>query len=260
MGSGELFDQTVSPQQSEFSADGGRAAFLLLWVSLGFEEKSAEVSVAKSVDFKLTAIDCLQEGAVLGRPGIECSGTVAVSLNGFTNFVDPLEQGNFSGGGRECREVTGIGGQGDLGASFEVNHASAQNTPGLFTRVDFSAAMGTDLSLAKDAKVSGLVDGRFNAQDAALFVVHLKRVGIEGVFDSNTFRALFQIADHFSFKIAPHFSVGSDSMAQKAHNVCTGKAGDSVPDQRRINPTQRFGVFKHDIGGIFALLGCPVVR
>ena len=87
------------------------------------------------------------------RPGIECSGTVAVSLNGFTNFLDPLEQRNFSGGGRECGEVTGIGGQGDLGSSFEVNHASAQNTPGLFSRVAFSAAMGTDLGLAKDAMV-----------------------------------------------------------------------------------------------------------
>ena len=59
MGSGELFDQTVSPEQSEFSADGGRAAFLLLWVGLGFEKKGAKVSIAESVDFKLTAIDCL---------------------------------------------------------------------------------------------------------------------------------------------------------------------------------------------------------
>ena len=53
-----------------------------------------------------------------------------------------------------------IGGQGDLGSSFEVNHASAQNTPGLFSRVALSAAMGADLGLAKDAKISGLASSQ----------------------------------------------------------------------------------------------------
>jgi hypothetical protein len=140
-------------------------------------------------------------------------------LNGLTNFVDPLEERNFSGRSREGGEVTGVGGQGDLGSSFEVHHASAENAPSLFALVAFSAAMGADLGLAIDAKVSGVVDGRFDRQDRALFVVHLDRVSIEGVFDSNAFGAFFQIADHFSFEVAVDFAMRGHSVAQKTHHI-----------------------------------------
>jgi hypothetical protein len=220
----------VSSEQSELAGHGGRTTFLFFRAGLGFGKQGAKVSVAKTVDLNLAAIDCEQQGAVLGRPGIECSDPVVVSLDGFTNCVNPLKQGHFSGGGRECGEVAGVGSPRNLGSSFEINHAFAQNAPGLLTGT-LGAAMRAGLCLAKNAKVPGLVDGRFDAQDTALFVVHLDRVGIEGVFDSNAFGTLFQIADDFSVKITAHFSVCGHSMAQKTHDVCTGKAGDGVADQ-----------------------------
>ena len=118
--------------------------------------------------------------------------------------------------------------------------------------------MRAGLRLALDAKVSGLVEGCLDAQDAALFVVHFDRVGLEGVFDTNPFGALFQIAGHFSFKVAPYVSRRRHAMAPKTHDVRTGKTGDGVTHQRRINARQWLGTFEQHIRCVFALLGCPV--
>ena len=65
VGSGEFLYETVSSEQSELSGHEARAAFVLLSVGLGREKQGAQVSVAKSVDFKFTSVDGLQQAAVL---------------------------------------------------------------------------------------------------------------------------------------------------------------------------------------------------
>ena len=41
----------------------------------------------------------------------------------------------------------------------------------------------------------------------------------------------FETAHHFSFEIASHVAMGSNSMAQKAHHVAAGKARYGVAHQ-----------------------------
>ena len=133
-------------------------------------------------------------------------------MDGFANFISPLEQRDLSGGGAKRGEVALVGCVGDLGPAFEVRDAFAQNTPG-FLAFLFGASVGADLSLAKDSKVAGLVNGRFDAQDRPLFVIHLDGVGVERVFDANAFGPVFQIADDFPFEVAGHSSMRGDPVS-----------------------------------------------
>ena len=258
VGSADFLDQTMCSEQSQLAGDGASTALLLVGIGPGLEEQGAKVPIAKSVDGKLAAVDGLEQGPVVGRPGVEGSGTATVSLDRFADLFDPLEQGDFSAGGRQGGQIAVVGGVGDLGSSFQVHHAFAENAPGFFA-VGFGAAMRAGLGVAIDSKIAGLVEGRFDPQDAALFVVHLDRVGLEGVFDSNPFGALFQIADNFPFKVAAHLSMSGHPVAQKAHDIGAGKAGDGVPDQGWVDGAQGLGALEHHIRGVFALLGCPVV-
>jgi len=72
-----------------------------------------------------------------------------------------------------------------------------------------------DLGGAKHPKVPGLVNGRFDAQNAALLVVHLDGIGIEAVFDANALGPLFERAEDLAFKVTPDITMGGDAMAQK---------------------------------------------
>jgi len=256
--SGEFLDETARFEENELARHGAGAALLLFWAGLVFEEKGAQVSIAKSVDFEFAAIEGLPQGGVLGRPRIEGSNRAAFPPERFADCIDPLEQRDFTVGGRECGQVTILGGPRHLGPSFQIHHSSAQNTPGFFAR-----ALGTSrraaLGLAIDAKVPRLIEGRFDAQDTALFVVHLDRVGLEGVFDPDAFGAFFEIADHFSFKVAPHLAVRGDAMAEKTPDLGAGKAGAGVTHQCGLNLAQGRGRPQHEVGGQFALLGCPGV-
>ena len=119
--------------------------------------------------------------------------------------------------------------------------------------------MRADLRLPVDPKVSGLIDGGFDPQNTALFVVHFDGVGIEAVFDPNAFGPFFQVADHFTLKVASYFSMSRHLMAQKTHDVGAGETGDGVADQRWINLGQRLGALEHHVGGPLALVGGPVV-
>lgn len=107
--------------------------------------------------------------------------------------------------------------------------------------------------MAKDFKAVRLVDGGFSAQDRTLFVVEFDGVLADAVFDAYTFGSVFKVGDDFAFKGAMDFA------AEEAHDVRAGEGGHAVMNERRIDLSQGRGVFEHEVGGPFALVGGPVV-
>ena len=79
------------------------------------------------------------------------------------------------------------------------------------------------------------------------------------MFDTNAFGPLFQIADHFAFEVASDGSMGSDATPQETHRVHAGKAGNGMTHQRGVDAAEGSGTAEHEVGGVFALLGRPVV-
>jgi hypothetical protein len=78
VGSGDFLDETMCSEQGQLTGDGASSALLVLWSGLGFEEQSPQVSIAKSVDGKLPAINGLEQRRVPGGPGVERSETAGV--------------------------------------------------------------------------------------------------------------------------------------------------------------------------------------
>ena len=72
MGSGDFLDQTMCSEQSQLTGDGASAALLFVRMGLGLEQPRAKVTIAKSVDGKLAAVDGLEQGRVVGGMPLTC--------------------------------------------------------------------------------------------------------------------------------------------------------------------------------------------
>src|SRR3977135_1059482 len=124
MGSGDFFDEPMGSQQSELAGDGGGPTFKLLLGGLSLEEEGPQIAISKSVEGEFSPVDGLQQSGVLWRPGIERSKSAVVAPEGFADFLNPLEEGDFAAGGREGCQVALIGSMGHLGSTLEVSDAS----------------------------------------------------------------------------------------------------------------------------------------
>src|SRR5207244_10683123 len=83
----------------------------------------------------------------------------------------------------------------DLGAPGQAGHAPPQFTPGLpLFRVVLSGPPNLELLR--------MVDGGFDPQDAALFVVELEGVAVDKMFDPQAFRPVLEAAVEFPRKFA----------------------------------------------------------
>jgi len=72
--------------------------------------------------------------------------------------------------------------------------------------------------MAEDFEGIGLVDGGFDAQHRALFVVEFDGVGADAMFDAYPFGSIFEVGDDFALEGAVDFA------AEESHDIGTGKA------------------------------------
>ena len=94
----------------------------------------------------------------------------------------------------------------DFGAAVQVARALAQDLPAFLL---FRIALAGPV----DPELVGAVERGFNPQHAALFVVELDRVAVGLVFETQSFRALFEAAQDLTLEIAMHPAVGLDLVA-----------------------------------------------
>ena len=99
-----------------------------------------------------------------------------------------------------------------------------------------------------------VIDGGFDAEHPAGFVVHLERVLLHAVPDAHAFAPAFERARDFSVR------AGAKASPQKPQDVRGVKGVDRVARQLWIKRGQIGGVVKDDIGRIFTLPLAPVVR
>jgi hypothetical protein len=84
-------------------------------------------------------------------------------------FLNPLEEGNRSAGGRQSLQIPVIGFVGNLRPSRQVGHPAAQGQPPfLFFGLAFRPAVAAELLRTNH--------GRLHPQHAALFVIKLDRM------------------------------------------------------------------------------------
>src|SRR5207244_13510271 len=103
-------------------------------------------------------------------------------------------------------------------------------------------------------KALRVIDRRLNSQHTASFVVHLYRVLLDPVPDSQTFHSSLQTASYFAIVA----TIGSSP--QESQHVLTMKLLDGMIDQGGIDSGERRSICEQNVGGVFAFANCPVVR
>src|SRR5436190_1500164 len=95
MGARDFSDQSVRSQQAKFSCDCSRSALMLSFARSLRVEQSPQVSIAKTVDRKFSAIDRLQYPGVFFRPGIKSAIAPPVFAQRLTDALSFLTQGRL---------------------------------------------------------------------------------------------------------------------------------------------------------------------
>ena len=102
-------------------------------------------------------------------------------------------------------------------------------------------------------KTPGIVDRSLDSQDRALLVVHLDRVLIKPVLDSQALAALEVAGANLSAK--PTISASP----QKTQYVLAAELLNSMPAEPPINPLKGSRILEHHICGVLTLPDAPVV-
>src|SRR4051794_18140318 len=105
---------------------------------------------------------------------------------------------------------------------MEISNSFAHREPLTF-------AIGFVVKRAKDLEVSGIADGRFYAENASGFVVHLDGVACQPVFDANSFDPVLEAGDDLSREVARRF------LSKEPHHVRAFESAHRVANERRID-------------------------
>ena len=247
MGGIDLFDEAMSAEHSQHAARASRAATGFLRGICGrVPEQFLEVAIAEAVEGEFAAVDGLKELGVFWGPRSQSADAFVIPSGGQADIAEHVAQRGGCVDRSEGVEVAVVGGLSDVGAAGKIRQSPAHGSPGL-------GALRIAFGGSKDFEVGGIVDGGFSAQDGALLVVEFDGVWTDAMFDADSLRTIFEVADDFAFKCPVNFA------AEETHDVGAGEGGDAVENQGGIDPGQRGAVFEHDVGCPFALVERPII-
>src|ERR1700730_5282919 len=185
-----------------------------------------------------------KELAVLRTDGPESAKLPPLTLDRLAYSVEQFIRWGWFPYDRKRLQIALIRGARDFDAPADIGNAFSQGQP--FQRA--SARYGR-----AHAKPLRFINRGFDAQHAALFVVHLNRVFFHPVFDSYSFKTALQIGFDLTAANAAVFA------SEKAQHVRGMKVSNRVVDQGGINGSQCLVVAKQNIGRVFSLTHGPVV-
>jgi len=245
-GTRDLTNDSMGTKQAQAMGGACRETPLGLEVMLTWEEVLAEVPVSKALDVELSAADRFQEEGVFFGPGVKRAEPLALPMGWPANRLDDLPQGTVYLNRSESVQVPGIGSLREFGPAMEVGDPFTHSLPGKGTpRVPFFRAV--------DFKVTRVIQGGLDPQNASFLVIDFKGVGLEFMLQTDTFRALGIMADDFSLEIA----VGL--LSQEAHNIWAAKNGNAAAHQNGVDFGQGGGGLEHNIRRPFTLVCRPIV-
>ena len=165
---------------------------------------------------------------------------------------DPVEFAYLGGGvtdhGQRV-EVAGIGTARDIAVAEEVGDALAHGHP-------LGDQFAATVNRPPHPKAFRVVDDCLDPKDHASFVVHLDPVVLDAVLDAYRrdppMGEFEQVGHYLALKLPDQLS------SQEAHDLLGAKALGAVAHESGIQLSEH-GMRKHQVGGVLALRGDPVV-
>src|ERR1700680_410934 len=141
---------------------------------------------------------------------------------GRTDFGGFLKKPGGAGHASQGLKVTVIGRATHLAASIHVADSFAQAPPARW-------ALGLAFFSPINSKLPGPHNGGFDSQNAALLVVHLERITIEGVADAYSFGSFLESRADLACKAGVRFAAGLGNLsAKEAQDVGTLEGADRM--------------------------------
>lgn len=212
----------------------------------GGVQMSQKIPIPEAVDTEFSAIDRGEEGQVLGSPGAQSADPGLFVGDGAYDLRQKRPQAPAGVGSRQGVQISFVASLGDFRSARQIGNPLAQGSEG------FGSARITLLgSVYLDP--GSIVDGRLDSKDAALFVVELDGVVVDGVLDPDALGPVLEVADDLAGEVSV------DLAAEEAQDVRAPEAVDSVKDQGAVDPRQGLWSVEHQIRGPFALPQGPEV-
>ena len=205
-GPGDLGDVAMSVQAIEEAGDAGSVATSEDGIVGRSEESLADVAVAEASDDVLPAQDSGEEPSVVRIGGVEAAVTTRSLANGCGHPVENLAGRGRIGDAGQALEVPGVGGAADALVSIEEGDAFRHRIPA-YSDLTPKTRHAAHLELA------GLIDGRFDPENAAVAVVHFDPVALDPMLDAHPLRTTLDVADDLALEIGVEFP------AEEAHHI-----------------------------------------
>ena len=242
----DLGDKTMHVKPLEKPGDAGRLSAGLGGVAGGGEQVRANVPVGEAAQKVFPAHDGCEEADVGGVGRIETPVGTFTAADGLGQGMDLFVGRRRIAYPGQGIQVPSVGGPADLDIAVEIGHALGHGEPAhdSFTLADAPPA---NLELRRT------VDGRLDPQYAPMFVVHFDPV------------LLYPVADACARPPSPAViadiagEVPVELSTEEGHDILGAEADRGVLQQSVIKARQSGGGFEHHVGGVFSLLGDPVV-
>ena len=253
----DFLHEPVGPQKTDQTGRPRRAAFFFGHVRRGpaVVQEHVEVAVREAVQVPVPFLQKFEKA-----PVERISGTERADIDDFP--VPPLETGLAARLVQQFAEtLAGVRGGYMLGIPFvytvayfrppvKVRHALPHVLPG-------HGAGRIVLRMAENVEASGVVDGRLQAEDRPLLVVHLHAVPVGAVLDAHPLMASAAVAVQILREGSAAFP--ARLRAEEAHDGGAVGGHHPVPDQHREDPVEHGLVPEHVVGGELRLVRAPVV-
>jgi len=234
-----FFDEAMHAQTFEQTSDlaGGFMGEIL----------RTQLLVGEPADQEFALEQGAKQAGVLFREEIKALVAMLVFDQGLSQFVQFLHADTRRGNGSDELEVTLIG-------SGEHFPQSGQRVNGLFHRGPTSRRRTIAmLNLAIVLKEGDVVDGRFDAQDEAEFIVHFDGDGPHLMFDACAQPALVQAITDLSPVVATPFA------SEEGGNICGFHHMSQGFQEMRVERLQSFSALEHQVRRILGLQNAPVI-
>jgi len=243
---GNFPNDSMGPKQAQTMGDPGRETPFRLPVLRTWKQRILKVSVSKSLDFEFSPANRFQEEGVFWGPGAQRPNALTLPMRRATNRLYDVSQETVHRNRSQGVQIPFIRSLKEFDSPMEVRNPFPHSLPGKRSpRIPFFGPVHFE--------IPRVVQGSFNAQDTAFLVIDLKRVRLEFVLQTDSFRAVAIVTDHLSLKVSVGF------LAPKTKDIFAAKCGNPPADQSRINPSQGGGRPEQDIGCPFTLVGRPIV-
>src|SRR5436309_2291631 len=196
MGLRHFGDQPMPAQQPQLSSHRRHLPTLLPFVLGRCVESSSHIAIAKTIDGKLSSVDCCQQLSVSFPQRIECSIPLSLPPHRSTHLGCFLGQRALHFDRRQRRQMSIGGFAANFGSPTEISHTAPKHSPLFFT-------LWLILLSTPNSKVFRLVDRHLVAQHTPL-VVKLNRVFVQPMLDPHSHTSTPPIRNHFDAD--PHSS------------------------------------------------------